>query len=91
MVLWANGGVYMDAKLNFIHRLDWIDWENDEFILCPSEIMWTNNGTLFLTKYHPLALLMIMETIKMVEDRRYPFSNLDVSGPEQIRRILIET
>jgi mannosyltransferase OCH1-like enzyme len=50
MILWKNGGIYMDAKMAFNTTVDWIDFENDEFVMCSArDIMYTNNALMAMT------------------------------------------
>jgi mannosyltransferase OCH1-like enzyme len=64
MALWYYGGVYSDAKYGFQIPVDqWLDFENDEFIICPCRLHTMNNPFIVLTQYHPLALLVIQEII----------------------------
>lgn len=35
MILWENGGIYMDAKFFLTEdATNWIDFDNDELIFC---------------------------------------------------------
>jgi mannosyltransferase OCH1-like enzyme len=36
MVLWDEGGIYIDSKFVFNNKTDWIDFEYDEFLICPA-------------------------------------------------------
>ena len=33
-IMWDQGGIYLDAKLFLTEKPDWIDFENEELILC---------------------------------------------------------
>jgi mannosyltransferase OCH1-like enzyme len=60
MVLWKNGGIYMDAKIAFNKTVDWLDFKNDEFVMCAAkDIMYTNNALMAMTQNHPYSLMMI--------------------------------
>jgi hypothetical protein len=66
MQLWHEGGIYMDSKFVFNDETDWLDFENDEFIICISNLLIVNQSIIIMTQYHPLALLMIKEIIENV-------------------------
>ena len=34
LILWENGGVYLDAKMFFSKDVNWIDWDQDQFLVC---------------------------------------------------------
>jgi len=62
MILWHNGGIYMDAKMAFTTPADsWIDFENEEFIIGLDYQMkeLLDNALIVLTKHHPYGLMMI--------------------------------
>lgn len=50
MATWYHGGIYIDAKLAFNSTVDWIDFENDEFVICASkDTMYTENAIIAMT------------------------------------------
>jgi hypothetical protein len=32
--MWDQGGIYLDAKFFFTEKPDWIDFENEQFLVC---------------------------------------------------------
>jgi mannosyltransferase OCH1-like enzyme len=60
MALWYYGGIYIDAKFGFQMPVsDWVDFENDEFILCPCTRTRATNGLIVSNKFNPISLLVI--------------------------------
>ena len=50
----------MDAKMAFNSKVDWLNFESDEFVMCAAkDIMYTNNAIIAMTQYHPYGLMMI--------------------------------
>ena len=50
MILWKYGGVYIDAKMAFDSNVDWLNFENDEFVMCPAAyLMYLNNAFIAMT------------------------------------------
>ena len=50
MNLWYYGGIYADAKLGFDMPVEnWIDFDHDEFVICPDRIITMNNPTVIAT------------------------------------------
>ena len=67
--LWDKGGIYMDAKFFFTTDIDWIDFENDDLILCADHGANFNsvmNGLVVMSQYHPGALNYIMEAVRNI-------------------------
>ena len=81
----------MDSKFVFTNSTDWIDFESDEFLICPAANLIVNNGFIALTKYHPIALLMIEAIITNVQSRVYTEFPLAITGPHLVRQVLLET
>jgi len=72
MALWHYGGIYMDAKMAFNSSTnDWIDFKNDELVLCMSPSLHVNNAIMAMTQYHPYALMMIKHINEKVKNRFY--------------------
>jgi len=74
----------MDAKFFFTGFPDWIDFENEDFIICGDH--GTNfgrfaNGFIVMTQYHPVALTIIHQIIRRVNLREYNEDYLALSGP----------
>jgi len=72
LILWDQGGVYIDNKLVFADNLDWINWDNDELILCGNDNhkfdqYW--NGLIISAQYHPALLVAAMESVKKILER----------------------
>jgi mannosyltransferase OCH1-like enzyme len=50
MALWKYGGIYIDAKLGFsVPVEEWVDFENDEFLLCLCTITRAHNGMIVMS------------------------------------------
>lgn len=77
----------MDAKFFFTEYPDWIDFENEDLIICGDH--GTNfgrfaNGFIVMTKHHPVALPIISEIIRKVNAREYPDDYLALTGPSMV-------
>lgn len=57
--------------------------------------MYTNDGFLAMTQYHPYGLMVTKAIIEKVQNRFYTselaYSNLNITGPEAVRSLFIET
>ena len=100
MALWKNGGIFMDAKVGFNHSVaDWIDFSQDEFLMCADPEMITDNMFTAMTKYHPYGLMMVQHIVDQVNDRAYynaqdssnHIYNLNITGPDSIRQEFVNT
>jgi len=94
MALWYYGGIYMDAKMAFTQDVNsWLNFKNDEFVMCAAPHMFTNNGFMAMTQYHPYGLMMTKNIINKVENRYYmneEYTNLNITGPDAIRSEFIK-
>lgn len=72
MNLWYYGGVYMDAKLGFDAPVEsWIDFDHDEFLICPDRLGTLSCPMVAMTQYHPYGALAAKMLIERVENRTY--------------------
>ena len=72
LILWDQGGIFMDAKMYFESPVDWIDWESDELIMCGDHgarfsAYW--NGFMASTRYHPFRLVTVMESVMKIKSK----------------------
>lgn len=91
LILWDQGGMYMDAKLYLSSPLDWVDWDNDEYLVCGDHNQRFNtytNGMIISTQYHPVRLEIILEAVHKITARLMPHSCLDLTGPALQSRIM---
>lgn len=50
MALWYYGGIYLDAKMGFTSDTSsWLNFKDDEFVLCGAPNMYTNDAFLAMT------------------------------------------
>ena len=50
MILWKYGGIYIDAKMAFASNVDWLNFEDDEFVMCVAkENFFVNNAFIAMT------------------------------------------
>ena len=81
----------MDAKFFFTDYPYWIDFENEEYIICgDSGKGFTRfaNGFLVMTKYHPMALANIKRMTDNIKDRYYPVEMLNLTGPDAVMNVM---
>ena len=83
----------MDAKFFFTGFPDWIDFENEDFIICGDQ--GTNfgryaNGFIVMTQYHPVALSIINQIVRRVIAREYPDIIFSISGPELVKDTMVD-
>lgn len=95
MVLWQNGGIYVDAKMVFRAPLSsWVDLARDSFAACydlsPGQY-W--NGMLAARKHDPTLLAVIKQIISNVQNRYYPpaslHADLNITGPGALTSVLL--
>ena len=86
----------MDAKMGLTQdSSSWINFKDDEFVMCAAPNMYTNNGFMAMTQYHPYGLLMAKHIIDNVANRYYTHydvdgGNLNITGPEAVRSEFID-
>jgi len=69
LIMWDQGGIYTDAKFYFSKDLDWINWDDDELILCGDYEENFNryiNGFMVSAQYHPAPLVAAMAAVKNI-------------------------
>lgn len=93
MALWQYGGLYMDIKMGLMTNIsDWIDMDNEEFVLCSSKgSLSMDNAFVAMTRHHPYGLMMVQHIINQVNERAYfdgdqAYENsLNITGPGAVR------
>lgn len=86
----------MDAKFFFTEYPEWIDFNNEEFIVC-GDNKFLNferfaNGFIVLTQYHPVALATVKRIVDNIQARYYPEEDmLDISGPLSTTRSMVDS
>ena len=98
MALWHYGGLYMDVKMGLETNIsDWINLENEEFVICSSSnSMLLDNAFVAMTRHHPYGLMMVQHIIDQVNERAYfdgdqAYENsLNITGPGAIRTEFIK-
>lgn len=101
MALWHYGGIWLDAKIGLQRNMsDWVDFKNDEFVMCGTPQMVADNSMLMMTQYHPFGLQMVQEIVFKVNERLYDdpneknfmdwpwLSNLNITGPDALKSFL---
>lgn len=96
MVLWQNGGIYIDAKMTFRAPVSaWVDQANDSFVACydlPDDgVYWT--AMLAARKHNPTLLAIIERMISNAQEHWYPsnwlqHSDLEITGPGMLTSVL---
>jgi len=100
-ILWSDGGVYGDLAHRYhvpLHEL--VDFERDDLVLARDRLMYNHHvlahpgvtpmqiSFMAATPRHPLLKLAIDEVIKNVEARYYGRSELDITGPFLMGRLV---
>lgn len=98
MILWQNGGFYLDAKLTLRESiLNWVDLRSDVLAVCQDE--WGGhfwNAALAARPREPMLLDLIRHVVANVESRYYgetgddAHADLDITGPGALTHILGE-
>jgi mannosyltransferase OCH1-like enzyme len=93
MILWSEGGIYKDMKIELTNDLSWIDFDLDELVVCIEDgdgqnTRGINNAFIAMTQYHPLALQMISAIIQNVYRRDYNEDIYAISGSHLLDIIL---
>lgn len=97
MVLWQNGGVYVDAKMALRAPLSaWVDQAHDSFVACydrrPEGAYW--NAMLAARRHNPTLLALIRRIISNVDQRYYPpgplagAGSMNITGPGMLTSVL---
>jgi len=95
MVLWQNGGIYVDAKVVLRAPLSsWVDLARDSFAACydlsPGQYM---NAMLAARRHDPTLLAVIRRVISNVQERYYPpaslHADLNITGPGTLTSVLL--
>jgi len=97
MVLWQNGGIYIDAKMTFRAPVSaWVDQANDSFVACydlPADgVYWT--AMLAARRHNPTLLAVIKRIISNAQEHWYPTNwllqkgDLEVTGPGMLTSVL---
>jgi len=96
MVLWQNGGIYIDAKMTFRAPVSaWVDQAKDSFVACydvpKDDVYWT--AMLAARKHNPTLLAVIKRIISNTQERWYPpswllHSDLETTGPGMLTSVL---
>jgi len=96
MVLWQNGGIYIDAKMRFRAPVSaWVDQANDSFVACydlpANGVYWT--AMLAARKHNPTLLAVIKRIISNAQEHWYPPKYLlqpylEITGPGMLTSVL---
>jgi hypothetical protein len=96
MVLWQNGGIYVDAKMTFRAPVSaWVNQSADSFVACydlPNDgVYWT--AMLAARKHNPTLLAVIKRIISNTQEHWYPadyllHSDLETTGPGMLTSVL---
>lgn len=90
MVLWAEGGVYLDANLKLVRKLeDWIDYSNDELVLvedkgatCECHAYW--NAMMAAAPRNEYLEFAIKDIVRKIDLHYYGKDPLSITGPSAL-------
>lgn len=72
----------MDAKLYLSRPPNWIDWDNEEQVVCGDQNFHVyTNGIIASTQYHPARLEIVLSAVHKINARYKPIGPLDLTGP----------
>lgn len=97
MILWQNGGIYLDAKMALLAPLaEWVDQARDPLALCwdmgeAKDTYWT--AMIAARKRNPTLKAIIKKIISNTLTHYYGeeddvHGDLDITGPEMLTRVL---
>ena len=89
MVLWDEGGVYLDMHIRLLQPLSsWINFDSDDLVLVKDlgyESYW--NALMAASPKDVRLELLIKEVVRRIKDHEYGKSTLDVTGPQVLYQI----
>ena len=89
-VLYINGGIYLDIKLNCINNFRLIELtEQNHFVLDRIPPLTIYNALIACQKGHPFLLLAINKIVDNVKNKYYGGSPLDPTGPGMLGKLIL--
>merc|ERR1719375_1336719 len=100
MILWANGGVYMDANMVLKEKIDkWVDFDKDDLVLVKDTgdirgsvsncAYW--NAMMAASPKNKYLETVIKTVVSNIEKHYYGQNPLDITGPTALCKALGET
>lgn len=87
MVLWSEGGIYIDEDVRLTSAPSWVDLQEDTFVLAADQfegMYW--NGIMASSPRHPVMQTVIRFAVNNVAHRSYGENDLDITGPRLLYR-----
>mmetsp|Transcript_15467 Transcript_15467/g.42291 ORF Transcript_15467/g.42291 Transcript_15467/m.42291 type:complete len:301 (-) Transcript_15467:323-1225(-) len=89
MVLWDEGGVYLDMNIRLLQPLSsWINFDSDDLVLIKDlgyQSYW--NAMMAASPRDVRVELLIKEVVRRIKDHEYGKSTLDITGPQVLYQI----
>eukprot|EP00747_Dinoflagellata_sp_TGD_P132295 gnl/TRDRNA2_/TRDRNA2_175068_c0_seq2.p1 gnl/TRDRNA2_/TRDRNA2_175068_c0~~gnl/TRDRNA2_/TRDRNA2_175068_c0_seq2.p1 ORF type:complete len:443 (-),score=37.02 gnl/TRDRNA2_/TRDRNA2_175068_c0_seq2:79-1407(-) len=94
LILWAHGGVYLDANLILKHKVeDWIDFSKDHVVLVHDDLRFLGrpgiwNAMMAARPANKFIEHAIQHVVNNVHEHRYCHDPLNITGPMALSTVL---